>query len=235
MAPQIAARYFAAAALVRLLLPFVLGIAVTAAVWTLPADLASDARIALIVTALALIGWVGTRLPESLVALAAAMALVVSGAVQEERLYAALGSDLVWLLLAAFIIAAVLKEAGLAERMVAPLTASRPRFGAFAFALAGAVALTAFVLPSTSGRAALLLPVFLALVSLLPDARLGRALSLLFPTVILLSAGGSLIRAGAHLVAVEAIAATGGPRLGYLDWLMLGAPLAGFHRWWRWR
>lgn len=199
------------------------------AIWALlalPADLGADARISLIVTALALIGWVGTRIPESLIALGAALSLVLTGAMPEERLYAALGSDLVWLLLAAFIIAAVLKETGLAERMVSPLTTSRPRFVAFAIMLAGLVAITAFLLPSTSGRAALLLPVFLALVPLLPDPRLGKAMSLLFPTVILLSAGGSLIGAGAHLVAVEAIGATGGPRIGYLDWLLLGAPLA---------
>ncbi|MGL4321554.1 MAG: SLC13 family permease, partial [Paracoccaceae bacterium] len=53
-----------------------------------------------------------------------------------------------------------------------------------------------------------------------------RALALLFPTVILLSAGGSLIGAGAHLIAVEAMVMTGAPRLGYIDWLMLGGPLA---------
>lgn len=211
---------------VSTLLPLGLAVIVTWAWWTLPPDLAADARLALIVTSVSLIGWVGTRIQESLVALAAAVMLVVTGAMPEERLYAALGSDLTWLLLAAFIIAAVVKEAGLAERLVAPLTASQPRFARFAFALAIAVAFTALVMPSTSGRAALLLPVFLALLPLLPDARLAKALSLLFPTVILLSAGGSLIGAGAHLIAVEAIAATGGPRLGYLDWLMLGAPLA---------
>lgn len=226
LAPLGTVRISDRASLGALVLPLASGGAAAWALWTLPTDLASDARIALIVTALALIGWVGTRLPESLVALAAALVLVLSGAIPEDRLYAALGSDLVWLLLAAFIIAAVLKEAGLAERLVAPLTAGRPGFAAFAFSLAGAVALTAFVLPSTSGRAALLLPVFLALLPLLPDARLGKALSLLFPTVILLSAGGSLIGAGAHLIAAEAIAATGAPRPGYLDWMMLGAPLA---------
>lgn len=196
------------------------------ALWSLPQDLATEARVALIVTVLAMIGWTLTKLPESIVALAAAMALVLTGTVGEHRLYATLGSDLVWLLLAAFIIAAVIKDAGLAERMVAPLTARRPRFAAFAFVLAAAVAVTALILPSTSGRAALLLPVFLALLPLLPDARLARALALLFPTVILLSAGGSLIGAGAHLIAVEAIVASGAPRLGYLDWLMLAGPLA---------
>lgn len=208
------------------ILPLMVALGATSALWSLPADLGRDARISLIVTVLALIGWVGTRIPESLVALAAAVSLVLTGAVPEQRLYAALGSDLVWLLLAAFVIAAVLKEAGLAERMLVPLTSARPKFVVFAFTLAGAVTFTAFLLPSTSGRAALLLPVFLALLPLLPDPRLAKAVALLFPSVILLSAGGSLIGAGAHLVAVEAIAATGGPRLGYLDWLLLGAPLA---------
>ncbi|MCB4380096.1 hypothetical protein FZX02_06425, partial [Synechococcus sp. MU1644] len=74
---------------------------------------------------------------------------------------------------------------------------------------------------------ALLLPVFLGLLAALPDRRLIKPLALLFPTAILLSAGGSLIGAGAHVVAVEAIDATGGPRIGYLDWLRIGAPLAG--------
>jgi solute carrier family 13 (sodium-dependent dicarboxylate transporter), member 2/3/5 len=196
------------------------------ALWTQPEALGAEARVALIVTVLAMIGWTLTKIPESIVALGAAMALVLTGTVGEDRLFATLGSDLVWLLLAAFIIAAVIKDAGLAERMVAPLTARRPRFAGFAFALAAGVALTALVLPSTSGRAALLLPVFLALLPLLPDARLARALALIFPTVILLSAGGSLIGAGAHLIAVEAMVATGAPRLDYLDWLMLGGPLA---------
>lgn len=196
------------------------------AIWTLPQDLSPDARVALIVTVLAMVGWIGTRLPESLVALAAALALVLTGTVDEAQLFATLGSDLVWLLVAAFLIAAVVREAGLAERLVAPLTARRPQVAGFLLVLSFAIALTALVIPSTSGRAALLLPVFVAILPLLPDARLSRAVALLFPTAILLSAGGSLIGAGAHLVAVEAIAATGGPRIGYLDWLMLAGPLA---------
>jgi solute carrier family 13 (sodium-dependent dicarboxylate transporter), member 2/3/5 len=210
----------------RVVLPAVTALGAIWALMTLPATLALDGRVALVVTVLALIGWVGTKLPESVVALCAALVLVLTGAMPEAKLYAALGSDLVWLLLAAFLIAAVVKDAGLAERMIAPLTAHRPRFVTLMATTAAMTAATAFFLPSTSGRAALLLPVFLALLPLLPDARLGRALALMFPTVILLSAGGSLIGAGAHLMAVEAIAATGGPQLGYLGWLLLGAPLA---------
>ena len=163
-----------------------------------------------------------------LVALLAALALVLSGAQAEEALTNTLGEQIVWLLLAAFVIAAVIKEAGLAERLVAPLTARAPRVLPFFLMTGAAISLTAFLLPSTSGRAALLLPVYLGLLAALPDQRLAKPLALLFPSAILLSAGGSLIGAGAHVVAVEAIDATGGPRIGYLDWFLIGAPLAAF-------
>lgn len=85
--------------------------AVASAIWSLPQDLEAGARVARIVTVLSVIGWTLTKIPESLVALGAAMALVLTGTVGEDRLFATLGSDLVWLLLAAFIIAVAIKDA----------------------------------------------------------------------------------------------------------------------------
>lgn len=204
----------------------VVALAITAAGLGLPQGLSGDGQIALTVSGLAILGWVGTRLPESLVALVAVMALVLSGVLTEEQLFAALGAELIWLLLAAFVIAAVAKQAGLIQRMVAPLLRRGLRFGHFALALTLAIVATAFVLPSTSGRAALLLPVFAAVATALPDPRLVRPLALLFPTVILLSAGASLIGAGAHLLAAQAIRNATGLHLGYLDWAMLGLPFS---------
>lgn len=192
----------------------------------LPFDLSDHGRISLIAVAMAMLGWIGTRLPESLVALGAVLALVLSGVLGEETLFDALGSELIWLLLSAFVIAAVLKDTQLTERMIAPLLRRPLRFDLFLIVLTFAIAATAFVLPSTSGRAALLMPVFAALITALPDRRLIKPLALLFPTVILLSAGGSLIGAGAHLLAAESIQATTGLRIGYLDWALLGLPFA---------
>ncbi|WP_372574285.1 SLC13 family permease [Ruegeria jejuensis] len=216
----------ALASTISAILPLAFGILIGSVIWLTAAELSADAKIVLIVIIFAMIGWVATRLPDSLVALLAALALVVSGAQPQEALTDTLGEKIVWLLLAAFVIAAVIKEAGLAERLVAPLTQSAPRILSFFLMTGAAISSTAFLLPSTSGRAALLLPVFLGLVTALPDRRLAKPLALLFPTAILLSAGGSLIGAGAHVVAVEAISASGGPAFGYLDWLMIGAPLA---------
>ncbi|MGL4239156.1 SLC13 family permease [Tabrizicola sp.] len=195
------------------------------AVWTLPEALSSEGRKALIITTLAVIGWTMTRLPDSLVAIAAALALVFVGSLTEKQLFAAMGSELVWLLIAAFVIAAVIRKSGLMEQIVARALSPFHSFTGVIFALTGMVALTAFFIPSTSGRAALLLPVFIALADQMPDRRLVRPLALLFPTVILLSAGGSLIGAGAHLVAVDAISRAGGPAIGYADWFLLAFPV----------
>lgn len=196
------------------------------AVMTLPDTLPVQGRAALLAMLLAVLGWVGTRIPESLVALGAVLVLVLTGVLSETQLFAALGSELVWLLLAAFVIAEVIRDSGLTGRLIAPLIGLRLGFGAFAFLLTLVIAGTAFMLPSTSGRAALLLPVFAALAGAVPDACLRRPLALIFPTAILLSAGGSLIGAGAHLLAAESIRAATGLRLGYADWALLGLPFS---------
>ncbi|WP_299961742.1 SLC13 family permease [uncultured Roseobacter sp.] len=192
--------------------------------WTLPETLSPGGRSALTITAFAVIGWTMTRLPDSLVAIAAALALVLTGTLPEDRLFASLGRDLVWLLVAAFVIASVLKSSGLMELLVARALLPFRTFVSVAYVLTLLIACTAFFIPSTSGRAALLLPVFLALAAQLPDPRLIRPLALLFPTVILISAGGSLLGAGAHLIAVDAISQSGGATIGYLEWITLGLP-----------
>lgn len=201
-------------------------LAVVALVWLVPGTLSLPGRIALAVFALAVIGWTLTKLGDTVVALAAAAALVLSGIVTTKQFYATLGNDLVWLLFSAFVIAAVLKTSGLAEKLVLSAVGGFRSVPALMHGVTIVVVATALVIPSTSGRAALLLPVFLALAAVLGNAAVTRALALVFPTVILLSAGGSLIGAGAHLVASDFAARAGHRAFDYLDWLLLGMPLA---------
>ncbi|MFN0190416.1 MAG: SLC13 family permease [Aestuariivirga sp.] len=201
-------------------------LAAAAIIWFLPETLGADARMCLLVTALCIAGWTLTRIPDSIIAIGGALALVMSGAMKSEQLYAALGSELVWLLVAAFVIAAILKSSGLMELAVARATRPFQSVTGVFHALAFMIAATAFFIPSTSGRAALLLPVYVALAAAMPDRRLVRPLALLFPSVILLSAGGSLIGAGAHLIAVDTISRSGGGVIGYLEWILLAFPFA---------
>lgn len=210
----------------RLAAALVLSTGLAVLIWFVPAGLSTDARLALIVTALCVIAWALTRWTDSLVALTGAIAMVVFGILPVDKLYGALGDEMIWLLIGAFIIAGVLKSSGLVERVTSSALRPFRSVAALFWALTLVISATAFLVPSTSARAALLLPVFLSIVDRLPDRRLARPLALLFPSVILLSAGGSLIGAGAHLIAVDAIEAKTAVKIGFLQWLALAGPVA---------
>jgi di/tricarboxylate transporter len=201
-------------------------VAATSTIWLGLPWLAPEARFALGVFCVALIGWIVLDADDTLVALAAAAALVVSGTIEADVFYRALGDELIWLLVAAFIIGGALKACDLTDRLAATVLRPVRTVAGLFLGLTLFIVATALVIPSTSGRAALLLPVFVALTGVIRDARIIRALALLFPTIILLSAGGSLIGAGAHLIALEAIGHLNGPRLDYAGWLVIGTPLA---------
>uniref|UniRef100_UPI003F8513F7 SLC13 family permease n=1 Tax=Actinosynnema sp. TaxID=1872144 RepID=UPI003F8513F7 len=169
--------------------------------------------------------WVFTKVDDTWVALVAVSLLAASGAVEADEVFATLGADLVWLLIAAFVLAAGLTRSGLVERFTAALLnrARTPRQLAHLTTLA--LVGSSLAVPSTSGRAALALPVFTSLAKAV-DPRLAKALSLLFPTVVLLSAVSTLIGAGAHLIADQLLADATGSGIGFLHWLLLGLPLA---------
>ena len=183
-------------------------------------------RVTLGVFALAVIAWTVLRWAETPVALAAALALVAAGAVSVDRFQRALGHELVWMLAGAFLLAAAIRDSGLAERCIRRALAGCRSMRGLVWRLTLLIAATAFVVPSTSGRAALLLPVFLALTQALGAPRLTRALALLFPSVIVLSAAASPLGAGAHLAALEFIAKLGLTPPSYGRWVLLAAPLA---------
>jgi sodium-dependent dicarboxylate transporter 2/3/5 len=186
----------------------------------------AEARYVLVVFALAIVGWVLLPIDDTVVALAAVAALFAGGVVPLAAVAATLTNPLIGLLIGAFVIAAALTGSGLAERAVIAAIGGVRSVTRLFHGLALVILATAFVIPSTTCRAAFFLPVFLTLATSLRDARIVRALAVLFPSVILLSACAALTGAGAHLVAVEFIVQSGGPRLDYLRWAILGLPFA---------
>lgn len=189
--------------------------------------LTTDGRTTLVVFTVAVWAWVFTRVDDTYVALGAAVVLVLTGVISTEGLFQTLGDDTVWLLLAAFVIASGITSSGLATRATAALVSGAGTPRQLTHLLTGALVITTFAVPSTSGRAALALPVFVCLARVFADRpQLVRALALLFPTVILLSAVGSLLGAGAHLVTSEVLAAATGEGISFVRWLLLGLPLA---------
>ncbi len=184
------------------------------------------ARVSLAVFALAVIAWTVLRWAETPVALVSCLALIALGVVPPQALYASLGNSMIWLLIGAFVIAAALQLSGLAERWALQAVAGARTAPRLLMRLTWVIIATAFIVPSTSGRAALLLPVFLVLARAVGDARIVRAMALLFPSVILLSAAASLLGAGAHLVAVDFMQRLGHPAPSFTTWAAWAAPFA---------
>jgi sodium-dependent dicarboxylate transporter 2/3/5 len=174
----------------------------------------------------AITAWTILDLPETPVALAGAVALAIVGAIPEELVYRSLGNDIIWLLLSAFVIAGVLRHVGLIEQVTARLMPKMRSISSLFWMLTLLTFATAFVIPSTSARAAILMPVYLGLSAAIDNPRISRALGLLFPTIILLSAGASLIGAGAHLVAAGFLSRLTGNQPDFIDWLVLAGPFS---------
>ncbi|MGW5363834.1 SLC13 family permease [Actinopolymorpha pittospori] len=190
-------------------------------------DLGGDGLIALAVFAVATAAWMFTRIDDTFIALGASLLLVLTGVLDPAVLFGSLGSSTIWLLIAAFVVAAGVTHSGLATRVAAFLVSGARTVRQLFHLLTGALIVTAVAVPATSGRAALALPVFVALAGVLRERkRVVVALALLFPTVILLSAVATLIGAGAHLITVQLLADTTGQHIGFGQWLLLGLPLA---------
>lgn len=189
--------------------------------------LSGDARLTLAVFALATCAWIGTPIDDTYIALGAGLALTATGVISSDTLFGTLGDETVWLLICAFVLAAAVARSGLAGRAAAFLVSGARTVRQLTHLTTAALVVTAFAVPATSGRAALALPVFLALAKVLADRRrLVVMLALLFPTVILLSAVATLIGAGAHLITVSVLWEATGDRIGFTQWMLLGLPLA---------
>jgi anion transporter len=193
----------------------------------LAGGLSPHARLTLIVFVLATAAWIATPVDDTSIALGAGLALTATGVIDSETLFGTLGDATVWLLICAFVLAAAVTRSGLAGRAAAFLVGGARSVRQLTHLTTAALVVTAFAVPATSGRAALALPVFLALAKALADRRrVVVMLALLFPTVILLSAVATLIGAGAHLITVSVLWEATGQRIGFTQWLLIGLPLA---------
>lgn len=189
--------------------------------------LTGEGRLTLGVFVLATAAWIAGPVDDTYVALGAGLALTVTGVISSDALFGTLGDDTVWLLICAFVLAAAVGRTGLAGRAAAFLVSGAKSVRQLVHLTTAALVVTAFAVPATSGRAALALPVFLALAKVLSGRRrVVVMLALLFPTVILLSAVATLIGAGAHLITVSVLWEATGERIGFTEWLLLGLPLA---------
>lgn len=202
-----------------------LALAVVAGVGVLlPATLPGEARVALFGFALATILWSTTKLNAAYVALGAVMLTILGGGSPQEQLYDALASDVIWLMIGAFVLGGAMRQTGLAGRLTG-LVVNRARSVNGVFWLMTAVLVPlSFVIPSTSGRAAVMMPVFRGVSEAVEDRKVSRALALLIPTIILVSTITTLIGAGSHLIANDLLSQISDRRISFAQWALWGVP-----------
>jgi di/tricarboxylate transporter len=206
-------------AVLPLSLTFVAGIAVL-----LPNSLPSEARLSLFAFALAVILWSTTSLNAAYVALAAVVLLVLTGGASQEQLFDALASDVVWLMIGAFVLGGAVQQTGLAARLTQLVVARARTVGSVFWLLTTMLIPLSFFIPSTSGRAAVVIPVFRSIANAAGDRRITRALALLMPTIILVATITTLIGAGSHLVANDLLQQIAGKQISFAQWALYGLP-----------
>ena len=206
-------------AMLPLALMVVAGVAVL-----LPATLPGEARVALFGFAAATILWSTTKLNAAYVALGAVMFTILAGGAEQEALYRALESDVIWLMIGAFVLGGAMRKTGLAGRLTG-LVVNRARSVRGTLWMLTTVLLPlSFFIPSTSGRAAVALPVFRSISEAADDRKITKALALLMPTVILVATISTLIGAGSHLIAVDLLNEISGRSVSFLQWALWGVP-----------
>ncbi len=199
-------------------------ITIAGVVSLLATDLDTSGRLIFFTFATASTLWSITRVDGAFVGLASLAFLVVTGAAPEQTLLHALSSDVIWLLIGAFVIGRSLQVSGLAERFSRfCLGKARTVAGAF-WMLSLALIPLAFFLPSTTGRAAILAPVYRTIAASFPSRRVARALALLVPVIVLTSSSSSLIAAASHLIVNDFLLERGVEPFSFGRWALLGAP-----------
>lgn len=209
--------------MVRMGLPLLL-IGLVAVGVTLPDGLTYEARVALFTFGLATILWSATALNAAFVALGAALLLVLLGGRPQEIVYDSLATDVIWLMIGAFMLGEAVEQTSLAERLTNFVVARAGRVGQVFWLLTGVLTLLSFFIPATSGRAAVALPVFNRLSDRLNDRNVTRALALLIPTIVLVSTICTLIGAGSHFIANDLLKQVSGQDISFLNWVIYGLP-----------
>ncbi|MEO0969245.1 MAG: SLC13 family permease, partial [Cyanobacteria bacterium J06639_18] len=150
-----------------------------------PSTLSTQGRLAIFAFLLAAILWSTTSINTAYVALGSVIFLVFTGGISQEQLYGAFASHVVWLMIGAFVLGGAVQKTGLAKRLTEIVVARANTVGSLFWLLTTVLIPLSFLIPSTSGRAAVTVPIFRSIAIATDDKRVTRALALLMPTIIL--------------------------------------------------
>lgn len=198
----------------------------------LPDGLSPEAQKSMALFAFALIMWITKPIPIYQTSLILILLLPMLGAVEKQKVaFGALGFDIIWLMVAAFVLTSAMSATNLGKRIALYLTtrfAKTPTQVLIVFVIVNFI--LAFFVPSTTARASLIVPIALVILEIYKavpgKSKFGKLMMLqgvqnnAFATSIVMTA------TSAQVLAVGFINEQAGGNIGYMQWLLGSLPQA---------
>ncbi|GAA0076742.1 DASS family sodium-coupled anion symporter [Clostridium sp. CTA-5] len=197
-----------------------------------PNGLSYSGKMAMGVFLFALTLWITNSIPNYVTALLTIVLLPLTGAWNETQVMGVLGYEVIWLTFAAFIIASGMEKSGLAKRLALFLITKFGKSTNNILALLMATNfLIAFVVPSTTARAAMMFPIVMLVIEAFhvnlddPKNNFGRLLALQGIQSNNLSTAAILTATSSQILAVSFIRDLSGHEISWGEWFMASAPI----------
>lgn len=197
-----------------------------------PVGLSYAGKMSMAIFATALTLWVSDSIPNYVTSLLVIVALPLTGAWSEKQALGVLGYEVIWLTFAAFIIASGMEKSGLAKRLALFLIT---KFGkstnSILIILMATNFLIAFVIPSTTARAAMMFPIVLLVIEAFevnlndPNNNFGRLLALQGIQANNLSTAAIVTATSSQILAISFIKDLAGYDVSWMGWFIAAAPI----------
>ena len=206
-------------------LPLLVAFGLSAALFWATPGLSPAGQRTLMVFVFAIVGWSFTTIDATVVAIGAALLMWALGLTQGQLVLSGLGDSFIGFVIAGFMLGGAYKLTGLSGQLAQWFGRRAHRVSDLFYWLTLALVVLSFVIPATSARAALMLPIYTAVSAQLPSAGARKGLAVLFPVIIVLSCVTSYLGAGANLLTASYITSITGEKISYVQWLVLGGPI----------
>lgn len=188
-------------------------------------------RAALAVFLMAFVLWVTEPFPAHVTAFVSIIALIISKAWDQTSVLGVFGYDVIWLMVCAFILNSAMENSNLGKRIALGLIT---KFGHTSKKVLLALIIVnfalSFLIPSTTARAALVLPIALMLTEAYNatpgKSNFGKLLMLFNMQSNEISTSGILTATAANIMAVGFIEKAIGQKIFYSTWLIAAMPIA---------
>lgn len=196
-----------------------------------PDGITFEGKMSLGIFFFALILWISESLPNYATSMVAIALLSVLGGWAEKDALGTLGYGVIWLMVSAFIITSGMEKSGLAKRIaLAIITRFGKTWKSILMSLMAANFTIAFIIPSTTARAAMLLPIVLLVAKAYNvekgNKNLGKLLAIQGLQANNISTSAIVTATAPQILAIGLLKEFTGSEVSWGEWFIASAPIA---------